>query len=58
LKHEPAFENPAPRKRTTKPKAAPSPLTPVFIAPSDHKPQRARRKPATPIEGGEPRSHG
>ena len=58
LKHEPTFENPAPRKRTTKPKPAPSPLAPVFIAPSDHKPPRARRKPATPTEGREPRSHG
>jgi hypothetical protein len=58
LKHEPAFDNPAPRKRTAKPKPAPSPLAPVFIAPSDHKPQRTRRKPATPTEGREPRSHG
>ncbi|MEY9930206.1 hypothetical protein ABH926_004848 [Catenulispora sp. GP43] len=44
LKHEPLFPNPAPRKRAPKPN--PLPLAPKFIAPSDHRPRRARRSPA------------
>ena len=43
LKHEPLFPNPAPRKRAVKPD--PLPLAVQFLAPSDHKPRPARRKP-------------
>jgi hypothetical protein len=43
LKHEPMFPNPSPRKRAPKPD--PLPLAPKFLAPSNHKPRRARRNP-------------
>jgi hypothetical protein len=47
LKHEPLFPNPAPRKRAPKPD--PLPLAVRFLAPSDHKPRPARRKPPVPL---------
>lgn len=48
LKHEPAFPNPAPRRRAPKQQAAPLPLAPVFLAPSDQAPKRTRRASPTP----------
>ena len=42
LKHEPAFPNPAPRKRASKTKPAPLPLAPAVVAPSDHPRLRGR----------------
>ena len=50
LKHEPAFPNPAPRKRASKTKPTPLPLAPIFLAPSDHQARRTRSKPAVPPE--------
>jgi len=49
LKHEPAFPNPAPRRRAPKQQAAPMPLAPVFLAPSDQASNGTRRpKPTQP----------